>query len=354
MQRALRLRYPKLKPCPQQRLVLLNASGARYKGYVEAEPWLDSRNPKFELVDEQGKTVPWQLMQHEAGFLDAGYPRTLFRVDMKPGELKQLRLVERKIKPLKGTAAVEGTDICNARIRCDGIRMAFGADVLTPCLEVTEDGTDTWSHGIDRYPEGPVVAAPQWQGACNPDVGPLMASLLSQGVLGKGSVSAEWRVYDKEDFCELKLRVHWAEQRKILKVKINAPTGRFAADRLDGTMGGYTPRKNDGCERPVQNWTLLPLRNGRKLGIVMPDVFAMDANENRLRLTLLRSPIMPHHEPHRGYTPREIYSDQGVHEFRFRFFLSKEITATRLEQQAQMMNKPLLAGDLTRGMPAQY
>jgi len=325
----------------------MNASAEPFDGYIEAEPWRDWRSDTFDLVDEKGNVVPSQRMQHEAGFV--GTPRVLFPLAMNPREIRQIRLVERTPKPVTGTAKTDGTGIRNRAVSCDGIHARFAAGTITPHLDITEDGTDTWSHGIDRYPEGPVVGSPRWQSPCIPDVGPLMAALLSEGTLGSGTVHSEWRVYDKMAYADLTLRIHWSERRKLLKLRIPFET-EAAAERIDGTMDGVTPRPNNGREVPVQKCTLVTFKSGIKLGIVMPDVFAMDATATRLRLTLLRSPIMAHHEPHRGHTPRETYSDHGLHEFRFRFFLSRTVTLPLLFRHAAMMTSPPLLGDVTLGM----
>ncbi|MCL1856392.1 MAG: hypothetical protein FWF84_01945 [Kiritimatiellaeota bacterium] len=348
MHHALRRCYPALKPCKDQRLMLMNASPQPFDGFVEVEPWRDWRSDTFDLVDEKGKSIPWQRMQHEAGFVAS--PRILFRLKMKRAALRELRLVERAPVAVTGTARATATGIGTTGISCDGTRADFGAaGTIAPILDITEDGTDTWSHGVDRYPEGPVVASAQWHAPCAPDTGPLMAALLSEGTLGGGTVHSEWRLYDRAPYADLTLRIHWSERRKLLKLRIPFPT-EAVAERCDGTMDGTTPRPNDGREVPVQQCTLIPLKDGTKLGIVMPDVFAMDATRDRLRLTLLRSPVMANHEPHRAHTPREIYADHGVHAFRFRFFLSRTLTLPLLFQHAAMMNAPVLTGDVTYGM----
>lgn len=125
-------------------------------------------------------------------------------------------------------------------------------------------------------------------------------------------LAAEWRVYADETWVELILDVHWAARFKVLKLVL--PASEEAA-RLDGTPGMALTRANDGKERPLQGYTCL----GR-LGVVCPEVFAMDATPAQARFTLLRSPFMAHHKP-QGFFPAAITADQGSHRFRFRFFL---------------------------------
>ncbi len=350
-QRELRRRYPALGADPAQRIVALNASDTAYDGYAEFEPWLDWRPDTFALLDESGAQVPWQRLPMEATLL--GGPRVLFRVKADPGAVRQFRLASAKqVDPAPGAFRVRDSIATAGGNACDGHRLTFGSALaaIEPLLDLYEDGTDTWSHGIDRYPEGPAVASASWANPTIIEAGPLMASCLAEGRIGASELKAEWRVYADEPFCELALRVHWMERRKLLKLRLSPPFP-FLQSRVDGTMDTSVNRPNDGRELPLRDWSLLEMAGGLKLGIVSPDVFALDADKGRVRLTLLRSCVMAHHEPHRGHFPREVFSDQGVHLFRFRFFLSETVDPATLDRQARMMQRPLVLGDLTTGMP---
>jgi hypothetical protein len=84
------------------------------------------------------------------------------------------------------------------------------------------------------------------------------------------------------------------------------------------------------------------------LGVLCPDVFAADATPQRARLTLLRSALMAHHDPHTGPAPRGLFSDARQHDFRFRFFAGADENA--LESIARAFHQAPLFADLTRGM----
>jgi hypothetical protein len=91
--------------------------------------------------------------------------------------------------------------------------------------------------------------------------------------------------------------------------------------------------------------------HGGKLGaVVCPDVFSISATPAAVRLTLLRSPLMAHHDPDPGTHPRRVFSDQGTHAFVFRFYA---VTPARsvLESAAAGLQQPPCVGDVTRGMP---
>ncbi len=173
--------------------------------------------------------------------------------------------------------------------------------------------------------------------------GPLMAALYRTGRIGRSDLRAEWRVYHDMPFVELRLVVHWAERQKLLKLVW--PLGGGAATRTDGIPGGSLERANDGREYPVQDWTLCG-----NAGVVCPDAYALDALPRRLRLTLLRSPFITHHDPAGITRPDAACTDQGVHAFRFRFYLGEAASPERLEADALALNRPPLSAALTRGM----
>jgi hypothetical protein len=196
---------------------------------------------------------------------------------------------------------------------------------------------------MDRYIEGP-FEEPVWGAPRRQDKGPFMASILQDGSIGGSRLAAEWRVYAGECWADLILDVHWAERFKVLKLVL---LGGGTPERIDGTPGMALVRANDGKERPLQDYTCLG-----SLGVVCPDVYALDATPERARFTLLRSPYMAHHKP-QGYFPAAVVADQGPHRFRFRFFL-KMPTVETLGAHAMALLRPPLTAELTRGMEARW
>jgi len=171
-----------------------------------------------------------------------------------------------------------------------------------------------------------------------------MASLIQEGRIGQSRLAAEWRVYAGETWVELILDVFWAERFKVLKFVLPAGGAR---ERIDGTPGMALVRANDGKERPLQDYTQLGT-----MGVVCPDVFALDGTPDRVRLTLLRSPFMAHHHPRGGFPAARI-ADQGPHTFRFRFFLDP-VSVETLAAHALAIHRPPLTAELTRGMQARW
>lgn len=340
---------------PLQRIVLFNASDAAFDGYTEVEPSMSQGrlSPNLCLMNERGEPIRYQRIHNEA--LCMGMDRLVFRTRVPAAGLRVVRIERGGQEGTGGTSVeVSGERIANERGVCvlattpGRLEFPDGRRIALPRLDLIDDLTDTWSHGVDRYPEGPAATA-RWDAPCVVDSGPVMASLLQTGAVGQSQLCAEWRVYGEEEFVQLRLGIHWSEKLKILKMVLPLPAS--VSQRIDGIPGGCLERENDGRERPLQDWTMLDLGGGCDLGVVCPDVYALDAEPWQLRFTLLRGAAMSHHLPSSGTAPRAVISDQGEHEFRFRFFCGKGLNEQVLAVQALMLHRPLVMADLTRGMP---
>jgi alpha-mannosidase len=353
-QHSLRRQLVDLPDDQMQRIALFNASDTAFDDYVEFEPWVEWRGwqGNWPLRDQAGRCIPMQLLRPEAP--SNGLTRFLFRVQTQPGQLQVVRMdrTSSAPSPVSGATA-DGDSLANEQGtslhlgQAKEMRFA-GRSLPLPEVHLLDDPSDTWSHDIDRYAEGPAVL-PTWEAASIVGSGPLMASLVQPGRIGQSHLVAEYRVYAGKPIVELRLRVHWMVQRKVLKLVVPLPSA--GVKRFDGIPGSDIERPMNGAERPLRDRSLVELADGDRLGIVCPDVFALDATAARVRLTLLRSPEMANHVPHQGFGTLGRHSDQGIHEFRFRFLCSPDVSGNDLDAQAMAMQRPLLIADLTRGMP---
>lgn len=363
IQHGLRRQMKALPDDKFQRIILQNASDEAYEGYAEHEPWLEHLHwqPHWRLIDEKGNPVEHQRLDPECLVPDdyLHFVRVLFPVKFAPGELKSFRIDTEgnKGKTTEYKAKVEGT---TAKLSNDtGVVVELGKKptmkfaetqaIELPRFELIEDPTDTWTHEVDRY-DDTVFAQPQWDETTLLDNGPLMASVRQRGKISKSEIEIEHRVYAGEPYVEWHVQVYWSERHKLLKLTV--PLAAELTERIDGIPGGELVRQQDGKERPVRDRTLLKLADGSQIGLVFPDAYALDATANKVRITLLRSPKMAHHFPYEGTGPRAVYADQGRHEFRFRFYGGKQVSGALLDNHALMLQRPLVAADLTRGMPA--
>ena len=344
---------------PRQRIVLMNASDKPFDGYWTHECWLEALHwqPHWRLLDEQGHVVPHQRFDAECLVPDdyLYFLRLVFQIRCDPGQVRALRIDTSGSEPARYAQRVQVTPESISSDREAAMRLA-GQPALAfedvsfplPELQLVEDPTDTWTHEVDRYSDV-VVARPQWELTKIIDSGPLMASIQQSGTIGRSDIVCEYRAYAGEPFIEWHVRVYWNERHKLLKLTLPMPSP--LTTRWDGISGGQLQRDPEGKERPVADRTLLALEDGRRLGVVFPDIYALDATPQAVRLTLLRSPKMAHHWPYAGPGHRAVYADQGLHEFRFRFFGGHGLTGPELDRHATMLHRPLVGADLTRGMP---
>jgi alpha-mannosidase len=348
---AFRRRVAALGEDERQRIVLLNASERSFDGHIILDPWTGARwKPQWRLRDADGSDVPYQLVAPES--IADPRPRVLLSIHLEPAGMKPLFLVRDEDEVESAIAAparVDGDGLISQDAAIDfsdGPVIQFNrAMSLRPRLELFEDPTDTWAHGAVRIGTT-LCATAMWDRPLIVDRGPLMVSAILRGRIDQSLLTAEWRLYRGEAAAELLLDIDWRALHKALKFVLP-----FAANRhTDGIPGGALCRSERDCERPLRDFTLL--HGEPDVGIVCPDAFAIDVSADRAAFTLLRSPLMAHHDPapaERG--PRGIASDQGRHSFRFLFACGVGIDW--LERRAAMYHRPLLMADYTRGMKAE-
>lgn len=353
VQQSLRRQLTRLPDDPRQRLAFFNASEAPFCDWVEVEPWMGMRGwpARFSLIDEAGQDVPCQQLRPES-IVSMSWPvRLLVHLQAGPGQLRILRVAEDRARtpvPAPVSAGIDG--LANGQVSvdlCRGVLWA-GRRYALPHLQLIDDPSDTWSHGVNRF-AGNVVATPRWATPAATAEGDLMRELTQAGAIGASALLRQVRLYAGADFVEFRHRVDWNEKLCLLKLVLPLPAAPCC--RLDGIPGGWLERPLDGNERPVRDGIILRFADGHALGLVCPDVFAADVSRDAVRLTLLRSPQMAHHAPDPGKRPDGRTSDRGEHDFRLRLLFAETLAPAAVDAAALALQRPLAYADLTRGMP---
>ena len=255
----------------RQRIALFNASAQPFDGHAILAPWTGARwKPHWRIRDAQGALVPYQLMQQEA--IADQRPRVLLRVRVAPAAMTTLT-IDREAKAetdgASHSAAEPDTDAARAEVggalragdvelRGDGapeIDLGRGL-VIAPRIELYDDLTDTWAHGVARLGTGAAQRA-VWQARTIADEGPLMASAIQTGAMGDARLHAEWRVWRGERMVELLLRVDWRARHKVLKLAVALPAA--IATRDDGIPGTVLRRRECAREQPLRDFTRVVL-----------------------------------------------------------------------------------------------
>jgi alpha-mannosidase len=118
---------------------------------------------------------------------------------------------------------------------------------------------------------------------------------------------------------EFRLRVHWNEERAMLKLAV--PT-RFGGGRLLCEVpGGAIERPADGREHVFGRWAFIEGAAGRSrmaLAVVGSGQHGLDFKDAELRISVLRSAAYCHERAFKlTKSPARKFMDQGVHEMRF-------------------------------------
>ena len=179
---------------------------------------------------------------------------------------------------------------------------------------IVDDESDTWTHGQSSY-----------RGAAH------KMALESYTLVSQGKVSAEYEIVFKLfnskvilrailngglGILDIKTRVLWNEQHRLLKLSVGSA---FKNETFVSEIPyGAIERKADGAEWPIQRWARLG-SNGPCLGVINDGIYSVSAENGKLDLTLLRSPVYAHHEnQHPRPDIQHRYIDQGESEFHIR------------------------------------
>ncbi len=231
----------------------------------------------------------------------------------------------------------------------DLLRFA-GALLESVRVEVREDPSDTWSHGIDRF-AGTVAGSFTVRASTVEESGPVRWALRLKAGFGASELEVSLRTYAGDPRLELDLGIDWRERRRVAKLVLT-----FAGPvekRTDGIQGMGLERPQDGREYPLIDWCVAHAgtggAGGSTLGVACPDCFALSGEGREVAFTLLRSPVFAWHDPAviQPHQPRR-HTDQGWH--RFRFAIRAGADAARSAADAAAFHLPPACFDWTKGM----
>ncbi|MDD8026254.1 MAG: glycoside hydrolase family 38 C-terminal domain-containing protein [Acidobacteriota bacterium] len=187
-----------------------------------------------------------------------------------------------------------------------------------PGLLAVEDDGDAW--GTDRWryrriagefkPSGPARIIER---------GPVRTILESKAVFKSSRVVLHTIFYPSWPAVELRLRVHWNEEK--MRLKLAFPTSfRDAQGLLCEVPGGAVVRPADGDEHVHGRWCMAEgrLDDARTaFGIAHVGLHGLDFKAGEIRLSALRGSAYCHEQgfkldPARAYK----FADQGVHDIR--------------------------------------
>ena len=144
---------------------------------------------------------------------------------------------------------------------------------------------------------------------------------ITESVLGykRSRIVLHMIGYRSWPVIEFRLRIHWQEERKMLKLAL--PTVFDRGDLFCEIPGGSIRRPGDGEEHVFDRWALVEGETGRSrmsLAVIGCGSHGLDFKNGELRVSVLRSAAYCHE---RGFklaeSPARKFMDLGIHELRF-------------------------------------
>ena len=363
--RELRRRNAATPRCEHQRLFFDNLGDRDFSGMVECTPWLGFErwcqiNPEngISLLDEQGRAVPFQRLPGEApGEAKLSFHLVL-ELDIPRRGRRVLQLVLDPATEFPGRVGVQGGTLSTADVtaKCEAAGLTSltrnGRSYLAAPVElqVIDDPSDTWSHGLVGYPvaaKRTFVHAQPWRPRYS---GGQTAALGSEWNDAEANrATAICRVEAGVPGVQLQLRLDWHGTQELVKLVLRPA---FAVRRrMDGCPGGAVERRLNGEEYPLFNSMTL-IGDDRSLTLVSPDICSADVQpDGTVRLTLLRSPYYACSTENGDELPEFHHfpvMDQGLHDYAV--WLLPDAAPETVEREIYRFTQPVKFSESTVGM----
>jgi len=306
----------------------------------------------FRLTGADGRDVPAQVVRSEATV--SGWRGRLAWL----AELPAFGHATFTAQP--GTPAADRTpDAGPLHLQNDALRVEFDPDTggiarlvdrranvevfqgVAGAGVVMRDDSDTWSHGVHAYHDH--VGTFAGASVTLVEQGPARASVRTVAQFGRSTLEQQFIVYGDTDWVEVRVRVDWHERHRLLKLAFPAHL-QFAQATYEAPYG-VTTRPGNGHEEPGGRWVDLsgvhrPTGEVRGVSVINDAKSSYSVTESTLYLTVLRSPVIAHHDP---YVPTSDghyrYLDQGEQFFTYWIYPH--------ERMWRHANTPRLAAALT-------
>lgn len=226
-------------------------------------------------------------------------------------------------QPGKLELAADGSRLANALTevlidpqagRITGIidRQSGRSYLQGPCVSLVIDEThsDTWGHGLKEYRD--VVGSFAGETVQALDRGPIRGLVRLFSRYGDSTMIQDVILYADRPEIEIRLKIHWREKHKMLKLEFPLQTGQAIATAE--IPYGFIERPMDGFEKPIQQWADISDDQGG-VSVINDSSYALDIKDGVLRQTVLRSPIYADHFGRRDDGCE--FMEQGEHEVKY-------------------------------------
>ena len=309
-------------------VTVLNANPSCTRVPVEVEAMLDLR-PKWSgkwhlrLRSLDGEEVVCQEEQPEALLPFNGWRRKVaFMADLPQVGAKHYNLeihegerVQESASPALALRTDAKTGLVTS-LDAGGGRECLSGSLLKALVLV--DNADSWGTDHSSYRE--VVGQFECESGSVMLIerGPIRTITESQYRFGNSRIVLHTVAYAGWPVLEFRLRIHWQEERKRLKLAL--PTVFQVPTVLCEVPGGAAFRPADGQEHVHRRWLMVEGSVGGRptaLAVVHDGCHGYDFQNGEIRLSVLRSAAYCHEQGFKiNDRPARKFMDQGVHEVR--------------------------------------
>ena len=285
--------------------------------------------PTDGLTDDTGEPVPMQTVR-SGSIAGSWRSRLAFAATLPPLGYRVYHVVPHAAVAFAPLAAGE-TWMENDRLRLEIdpetgfiqrlFDKAHGFEVLrAPARPVVlRDESDTWSHGVYQFNE--VIGVFTAHRVQCVEHGSVKTTLRVESSYNQSTLFQEYTMYPGRNIIEVAVTVDWREQWKLLKFSF--PLNLHFIRATYEIPYGFIQRPTNGEEEPGQSWVDLSglarqLDIPYGLSLLNDGKYSFDARGHDLRMTVLRSPLYAHHDPHRPPAgSSHAVVDQGVQHFSY-------------------------------------
>ncbi len=305
------------------------------------------------LVDDQGRPIPYQLVQ---SLSTTRRVRLSFTADLPALGYRTYRLLAEGGVHLAVTVRAADTLMENDRFilefdpetgyiaRLYDKRAeveVFNGDAARPV--VLDDPSDTWSHNVFAFDQvAGVFRASSVRLVAH---GPVKSVIRVTSAYGNSTLAQDFIMYPDRDQIDVRVTIDWREQLKALKLRfpVNVKFMKVTSEAAYGHIEQFA----NGEELPLQSWvdvsgTSRDQEVSYGFSLLNDAKYSHDVNVHDIGLTILRSPAYAHHDP-AELKPGGLYSyiDQGIQHFSYTMLPhdgSWETAGT--VRQAAQLNQP--------------
>ncbi len=331
-------------------VLIINLTGVEQGMVLAHEPWLDwDDRSERHLLDGTGAEVPFQRVAPEGHM--GGLTRILFRPTIPAFgyELFRLRrgapttsvaepvaVSERVLESRRWRLELDAaTGAISALIDKAAGRAVFAGLAHLPLA--VPDPTDTWGHGVDRFPtDGSPFVAESFDVR---EEGPLRAALRVRTRWSSSTVTHTYRLCADPDLpIEISVEIDWHDRRHLLRLRypLALPEPEFRAEAPYGSLA----RPADGREWPGHRWVLASGAEGYGVLLVNDAKYAYAAEGGTLHVTALRSPAFAHHDPFPLAEQQARFVDQGRQEMTVRLLAGPGLGPREAHLEAEALLRP--------------